>query len=134
MLRRTDAGVAVLTRAGFTPEQAAIILTVFANYTMGFILREYTAAEDEEDIATINASVARLGAAELPVLSEVTTTEPCVPSAMSSSSSACACFCRACGTNSKYRMSRRRKKAPPKDEHAHAHAHEVVTVCCDART
>jgi AcrR family transcriptional regulator len=71
VLRRTDAGVALLTRAGFTPEQAAIILTVFANYTMGFILREYAAAEDEEDIAAINASVARLGAAELPVLSEV---------------------------------------------------------------
>ena len=71
VLRRTDAGVALLTRAGFTPEQAAIILSVFANYTMGFILREYAAAEDEEDIAAINASVARLGAAELPVLSEV---------------------------------------------------------------
>ena len=71
VLRRTDAGVALLTRAGFTPQQAAIILTVFANYTMGFILREYAAGEDEEDIATINTNVARLGAAELPALSQV---------------------------------------------------------------
>ena len=61
----------LLTRAGFTPEQATIILTVFANYTMGFILREYAAAEDEEDVATINTNVARLGAAELPTLSQV---------------------------------------------------------------
>ena len=50
MLRRTDAGVAVLTRAGFTPEQAAIILTVFAKLHDGLHPAEYAAAEDEETL------------------------------------------------------------------------------------
>jgi AcrR family transcriptional regulator len=72
VLRRTDAGLELLTRAGFTPQHAAVLHTIFSNYTMGFILREYGAAdEDEEDVAAVNSSVARLGAGELPTLSQV---------------------------------------------------------------
>jgi AcrR family transcriptional regulator len=72
VLRRTDAGLELLTRAGFTPQDAAAIHTIFSNYTMGFILREYGAAdEDESDVAAVNASVARLGADELPTLVQV---------------------------------------------------------------
>jgi hypothetical protein len=72
VLRRTDAGLSLLTRAGFTPQQAAIVHTIFSNYTMGFILREYAAGhEDEADVRAINARIHRLGAAELPTLTQV---------------------------------------------------------------
>jgi AcrR family transcriptional regulator len=72
VLRRTEAGLQLLTRAGFTPQQAAVIHSVFSNYTLGFILREYGAAdEDEEGLAAVDASVARLGVDELPTLAQV---------------------------------------------------------------
>jgi AcrR family transcriptional regulator len=73
VLRRTDAGLELLTRAGFTAQQAAILHTVFSNYTMGFILREYAAGEENEDDArAIDENIDRIGAAELPALSQVT--------------------------------------------------------------
>jgi len=72
VLRRTDTGLELLTRPGFTPQDAAVIHTIFSNYTMGFILREYSAAdEDQEDVAAVNASVTQLGADELPTLVQV---------------------------------------------------------------
>jgi AcrR family transcriptional regulator len=72
VLRRTDAGLSLLTRAGFSPQQAAILHTVFSNYTMGFILREYSAADEgEEDARATNESIERLGASELPELVQV---------------------------------------------------------------
>ena len=67
VLRRTEAGLELLTRAGFTPQHAAVVHTIFSNYTMGFILREYSASdEDEEDVAAVNTNIARVGADELP--------------------------------------------------------------------
>ena len=71
VLRRTEAGLSLLARAGFTPQQAAIIHTIFANYTMGFILREYAAWDEDDDVYAVNASIARLGAGELPILGQV---------------------------------------------------------------
>jgi hypothetical protein len=72
VLRRTDAGLSLLTRAGFTPQQAAVVHTIFSNCTMGFILREYAAGdEDEDNVRAIKARIVRLGAAELPTLGQV---------------------------------------------------------------
>jgi len=72
VLRRNEAGLALLTAAGFSPRQAAIIHTVFSNYTLGFIMREYAAGDEtEDDIRAMNESIQRLGADELPQLSQV---------------------------------------------------------------
>lgn len=72
VLRRTDAGLALLTRAGFSAQQAAVVHTIFSNYTMGFILREYAAADEgEDDARALNESIERLGATELPELARV---------------------------------------------------------------
>ena len=61
VLRRLETGMAIITKAGMSPEEAAKLFSACSNYTRGFVLLEHgMAAEDvamnEENIAMRAAS------------------------------------------------------------------------------
>jgi AcrR family transcriptional regulator len=70
MLGRLEEGMALLTRAGLQPQEAAAAFNACSNYTRGFVLLEHgQGTDDEVDVGTLRRQ--RLDPATYPALSQI---------------------------------------------------------------